>query len=361
MDRLGSVGPHLVAEPGDDDPGDRRGNSEERDEPGRFSGAGVGGRGERVPEQRLDRTAQQAAHDGEHRQDRHRPGHHGRRFVRGGALVAVSHEHDEEGSGHVEGRQSRRHQQRPESDGVRVGPHIDQDLVLGKEAGQREHTGQGQAADDEASGGDRHLPSEPPHFEDVVGVDGMNHAARREEQERLEEGVRGQVKERRRRSGSSDGRHHVAELADRGEGQDALDVAGHQRHRRGQKSRERTQAENPIGDLRGVRQQRRDADHQVDAGRDHRCGVDQRGHGRRTFHRVRQPDVEWELGALAHGPEKQSSDSQRQERSGETAGLGVRKQLGEDEAAARRPEEDDAEGEADVPQACRPGGLHRLA
>ena len=40
---------------------------------------------------------------------------------------------------------------------------------------------------------------------------------------------------------------------------------------------------------------------EVDAGVDHRRGVDQGRHRGRALHRVRQPDVQRELGALADG------------------------------------------------------------
>ena len=43
----------------------------------------------------------------------------------------------------------------------------------------------------------------------------------------------------------------------------------------------------------------RDAHQHVNAGRDHRRGVDQRGDRRRAFHRVRQPDVQRKLRRLS--------------------------------------------------------------
>ena len=46
---------------------------------------------------------------------------------------------------------------------------------------------------------------------------------------------------------------------------------------------------------------------EVDAGVDHRRGVDQGRHRGRALHRVRQPDVERELGALADGARRRSA------------------------------------------------------
>ena len=55
--------------------------------------------------------------------------------------------------------------------------------------------------------------------------------------------------------------------------------------------------------------------HQVDAGGDHRRGVDQGGNRRRTFHRVRQPDVQRELRALAdRAREEQQRDARQRAR-----------------------------------------------
>ena len=52
---------------------------------------------------------------------------------------------------------------------------------------------------------------------------------------------------------------------------------------------------------------------EVDPGVDHRRGVDQGGHRGRALHRVRQPDVERELGALADraGKDEQGGEKDR--------------------------------------------------
>ena len=45
---------------------------------------------------------------------------------------------------------------------------------------------------------------------------------------------------------------------------------------------------------------------EIDAGGDHRGGVDECGDGRRAFHRVRQPGVQRELGRLADAAEEEA-------------------------------------------------------
>src|SRR3990170_544145 len=49
----------------------------------------------------------------------------------------------------------------------------------------------------------------------------------------------------------------------------------------------------------------------VIAGGDHRRRVDQGAHRRRAFHGVRQPDIERQLGGLAHGADKEEESDER--------------------------------------------------
>ena len=56
----------------------------------------------------------------------------------------------------------------------------------------------------------------------------------------------------------------------------------------------------------GQLEQRRHARDHEDAGRHHRCSMDQRGDRRRTFHRVRQPDVQGHLRRLTHRTDEQA-------------------------------------------------------
>ena len=72
---------------------------------------------------------------------------------------------------------------------------------------------------------------------------------------------------------------------------------------------------------------------QIHAGGHHRCGVDQRGDGRRPGHGVRQPDVERELGALAHAAGEDAEPRQRQHPVGNLAVLARDGVLGDFEAA----------------------------
>jgi hypothetical protein len=92
--------------------------------------------------------------------------------------------------------------------------------------------------------------------------------------------------------GDRDAHHHVADLRDRRVGDHALEVGLNERDRPGEQQRG---AADDRADVRGRRrqlEQRVHARDQVDAGGDHRRGMDEGGDGRRALHRVRQPCVE---------------------------------------------------------------------
>ena len=63
--------------------------------------------------------------------------------------------------------------------------------------------------------------------------------------------------------------------------------------------------------VRDGRHQRISADDQVDAGRHHGGGVDQRRDRGRAFHGIGQPDMQWELSALADGAHEDQDGDQR--------------------------------------------------
>ena len=131
--------------------------------------------------------------------------------------------------------------------------------------------------------------------------DGVDDRARVEEQQALEEAVGHEVEDRRApRRPTPERREHVAELAQRRVRQHPLDVGLGERDRGGQDRGEDADRGDDDHRLLGVAEERVHPGDEVDAGVDHRRGMDQGRDRGRALHRVRQPDVERELGALAH-------------------------------------------------------------
>ncbi len=183
---------------------------------------------------------------------------------------------------------------------VAVGLSCGQDLVLRPEAGEEREAGQRERAQAHRHRpGDRHCPTQAAHLADVVGLDRVDDRAGAQEEQRLEERVREQVEHARRHAARAQCEHHVAKLADRREGQDALDVVVGQAHGRREDGREAADDRDDVSACGTASNSGKVARHQVDARRHHRRRVDQGRDRRRALHGVGQPDVQRELAALA--------------------------------------------------------------
>ena len=157
-----------------------------------------------------------------------------------------------------------------------------------------------------------------PHVDDVPHR--VHHVAGRQEEERLEKGVREHVKNGRgdRRGGeclpgrrAPQGQEHVAELADRRIGQHPLEIVLRERDQRCQEGRDAADRRDGRLRFRHQDEQRRAAGDQIDAGRHHRGRVNQGTHRRGAFHGVGKPEVQRELGRLAARSGEQAQANQQ--------------------------------------------------
>ena len=231
----------------------------------------------------------------------------GRRVVGVAARAAGPEERQEDRAEHVERRQEHRDGQEHEGPAEARLPDAAEDRFLRDEAREGRHARERERAHDEHDRGPRHGPPEPAHGAHVVRVDGVDHGPRGEEQERLEEAVEQEVEHARHEGAGPERGHHVAELGHGRVREDALEVGLAERERRRQEGGERAHVGDQEEHPRHGLEERVGPRHQEHARRDHRGGVDQGRHGRRALHRVGQPDVERELGALAHGARGRSA------------------------------------------------------
>ena len=306
---------------------------------------------------------QKAADDGERCEDEQRQAHPPARFVRvvRRARTAVAEEGDEEQPRHVE----RRHESRDGREDVerrRDFRRREKDLVLREEARERRQTRDRENADRHHGERPRHLLPKPAHAEDVRLVGERVHdGARREEQERLEEGVRHEMEHRGRQRADAEREHHVAELADRRIGEDSLDLALRQGDARGEDRRKTSDPGDQIHEEGRRREDEVGARDEVDARDDHRRRMNERGDGRRAFHRVGQPDVQRELARFSNRPDEEEEARDGQEYRAERQDLKRHEhaQVQKVERAEVNLQEQDAEEQAEVADARRDERLLR--
>ena len=233
-----------------------------------------------------------------------------------GGLVrrtALAVERQKDQPEHVHGGQKRRDNCDEPQQAMAADERPEQDLVLAEETGQQGHARNRKRADEERPVRDRELALEPAHAAKILlASQCVNHGAGSEEQQRLEECVRVEMKDPGAECADAHRQEHVAELGDGRIREDPLDVRLNQADGSGEDCGRDTDDRDDLESNRRVAvQDGRAADH-VHAGRHHRRGVDERRHGRRAFHGVRQPDVERNLRALARGPDKQQQCDDRQ-------------------------------------------------
>ena len=138
----------------------------------------------------------------------------------------------------------------------------------------------------------------------------QNHRTGGKEEQRLEERVRHQMEHPRDERAHAHRRDHEAQLADGGIREDFLDIVLPDGNGRGEEGGNCAGHRDDILRLRHRRIKRRGASHQIDACGHHRRRVDERGHRRRTCHRVRQPDIERNLGRFPRHADEHEEGNQ---------------------------------------------------
>src|SRR5580704_5881578 len=100
-----------------------------------------------------------------------------------------------------------------------------EDAVLRPESGENWNTAQRQHADGVGDKSQRHVGAKTTHAANVLlFVAAVYHRARAEKKQRLEERMRDQVEHADSDAADTEAGHHVAELRNRGVGENALDI-----------------------------------------------------------------------------------------------------------------------------------------
>jgi hypothetical protein len=139
----------------------------------------------------------------------------------------------------------------------------------------------------------------------------VNHRACTHEKQSLEKRMGDEVEHPHGHAAHAEACHHVAELRNSGVGEYSFDIVLRNRDKGGEEcgrcAHPRDDSQRGCGadglaglrDLHAGLHQRIHASHKIHARGHHGCGVDQSRHRRRAFHRVRKPDMQWKLTALA--------------------------------------------------------------
>ena len=194
-----------------------------------------------------------------------------------------------------------------------------EDLVLRPEARQRRRTCDREAGDQEGPPSQRHVLAQPAHVPHVLRLVGVvdasvhrvDHRAGPEEEACFEKRVREDVEKPCGKRAHANTYEHEPELTDRGIGQHLLQVVLEQTNRC---SEQRCCSTN---DCHRRHRRRRHQEHgrrardQVHTRRHHRGSVNERRNGRGTRHRIRKPDVQRDLRALASSAQKQRPSNER--------------------------------------------------
>src|SRR6202167_1012941 len=204
---------------------------------------------------------------------------------------------------HIERRQPRASQPKQPKRDVSVWPRTNgvENFVFAEESSKARNSRNRKRANEQRPESHRNLFSQPAHVAHVLlAAHGMYHAAGGQEEQAFEERVRHQMKNPSRVRSHSAAEKHIAQLRHGRVSQNFFNVGLHQPNRRRIKRSDRSHCRHHKHRDRRSRKERMHACHHVNARGHHRRRRNQRAHRRRTFHRVRQPDVQRQLRRLSN-------------------------------------------------------------
>ena len=221
------------------------------------------------------------------------------------------------------------------------------DLILAEETAEAGNAADREHADEDCPEGERRSRAQAAHLAHVLlVVQRVDDQARCEEELRLEERMREEVRDAARVRADADAHDHVADLRHRRVRENALDVPLCRAQDRADDRRQRADRADEHLRARAVTPQRRAARNEIDAGRDHRCGVDERGDRRRALHRVGKPCVQRDLRRLRCRADEEPGADRVEQRRAECRRR--RECVGEADRVDVRDDEEDREHDADV-------------
>ncbi len=286
----------------------------------------------------------------------------------------VAHRDHRPGPAGVDPGDDRRRQAADEHDRGRPAA-VDDRLVLGRrqhgllgpEAGERRDPGEAEQADGQHHRDAAVAAPEPAHVGELRRARDVGDAPRHEEEQGLAAGVGEQVEHPWCGTGGlvgdGDAGEHVGDLADRGVGQQALEVVladgGDRRPEHRDRGHHGGDVQSGSAAVLGVQVQGEEAGHQVDPGRHHRRRVDQRRDRGRALHGVGQPGVQRELGGLARDPGEQQQRGRDDGRHRQRAGGSHRREAADGRRPRAGQQHQDGDEHAEVTDARHEERLHR--
>ena len=231
----------------------------------------------------------------------------------------------EDQSEHIKSRHPRhRRAKQPQQDmSLVAGKGFPQNFVFREETRQKRRTCDGESSHEHRPERHGNLVLQRAHLPHVLlMMQGVNHAAGAQEQQRLEEGMRHEVEDAGCKRADAEREKHVTQLAHGRVSEDALDIVLHESDRCREERRDGPNNGDNRHRLRRHLINEVAASNHIDARGYHRCGVDQCANRRRAFHGIGEPYIERNLRRLPCRSHKQCERDANEQRVAHMEGAG---------------------------------------